>query len=302
MHLAAAPRIAPCQRTALPAPRLLMKRGALVAALLLMGYLPGLAGAQDGKAGHAPFSWPNGARAAVSLAYDDALDSQLDHALPALDRHGIKGSFYLQLSSPVVAKRMGEWRAAAQRGHELGNHSLFHQCSGKAPDRAWVEAHRNLDTTTPEQMRDQIVLGNTMLEAIDGQRERTFTAPCGDTLASGRPYLPALKPAFVAIKAGGGPGVPLSMATLDPYAVSVDAPVNASGTELIALVKQAGARGTMVNLTFHGIGGDHLSVSSQAHEELLRFLAQHRREYWTDTFLNIMKHVKRAQAGKAAAE
>ena len=130
------------------------------------------------------FRWPNGARAAVSLAYDDALDSQLDHALPALDRHGLKGSFYLQLSNPAVARRMGEWRAAARRGHELGNHSLFHQCSGSGADRAWVEPHRNLDTTTPEQMRDQVLLGNTMLEAIDGRRERTYTAPCGDMLAS----------------------------------------------------------------------------------------------------------------------
>jgi hypothetical protein len=32
-----------------------------------------------------PFAWPPGIRAAVSLAYDDALDSQLDNAIPMLD-------------------------------------------------------------------------------------------------------------------------------------------------------------------------------------------------------------------------
>jgi len=266
--------------------------GAALASLLAQAP----AGARDGG-----FRWPNGARAAVSLAYDDALDSQLDHALPALDRHGLKGSFYLQLSNPSVARRMGEWRAAAQRGHELGNHSLFHQCSGSGADRAWVEAHRDLDTTTPEQMRDQVLLGNTMLEAIDGRRERTYTAPCGDMAAAKRPYLPALRTAFVAIKAGGGDAVAASMSAVDPYAVAVAAPVNASGKELIELVKQAGARGTMVAFTFHGIGGDYLGVSSQAHEELLRFLAQHRREYWTDTFLDIMKHVRQEQTRGAAA-
>ncbi len=41
-----------------------------------------------------PFPWPHGAKAAVSLAYDDALDSQLDNPLPALDRSGLKGSLY----------------------------------------------------------------------------------------------------------------------------------------------------------------------------------------------------------------
>ena len=64
------------------------------------------------------FAWPGGARAAVSLAYDDALDSQLDNALPTLDRHGIKGTFYLQLSSPAVAARLPAWRAAAARPHQ----------------------------------------------------------------------------------------------------------------------------------------------------------------------------------------
>src|SRR5471032_1794735 len=96
------------------------------------------------------YAWPHGARAAVSLAYDDALDSQLDHAIPTLDKYGLKGSFYLQLSNPAVAKRMAEWRAAAGRGHELGNHTLFHQCSRSQPERDWVVPFRNLDTTSAQ--------------------------------------------------------------------------------------------------------------------------------------------------------
>jgi peptidoglycan/xylan/chitin deacetylase (PgdA/CDA1 family) len=253
-------------------------------------------GAAQGAAPDGAFAWPGGARAAVSLAYDDALNSQLDHAIPTLDRYGIKGTFYLQLSSPPVAARLRDWRAAARRGHELGNHSLFHQCSGAFPDRGWVVPHRDLATTSREQMVDQVVLANTMLEAIDGQRERTYTAPCGDVQALGGDYLPALRPAFVAIKAGHGPGVPASMAAVDPYAVASVGPVGTSGAELIALVKQAAARGTMVAFTFHGIGGDHLSVSAEAHDELVRYLAAHRDLYWTDTFLGIMKHVRQEQA------
>lgn len=247
----------------------------------------------------AAFSWPGGARAAVSLAYDDALDSQLDHAIPVLDRHGVKGTFYLQLSNPPVAQRMEAWRAAARNGHELGNHSLFHQCSGSGADRGWVAAHRNLDTTTREQMRDQVLLANTMLAAIDGKNERTFTAPCGDVEAQGGDYLPLVQSSFVAVKAGHGPGIPASMAAVDPARVASIGPVNMSGAELIALVKQAGKQGTMVAFTFHGIGGDHLSVSREAHEELVRFLAAHRKEYWSATFLDIMRHVRQEQARPA---
>ena len=247
-------------------------------------------------AGPAGFHWPAGIKAAVSLAYDDALDSQLDHAIPALDRYGLKGSFYLQLSNPSVSKRLAEWRAAAANGHELGNHTLFHQCSHSKPDRSWVLPHRDLDTTSVAQVQDQAIVANTMLYAIDGKRERTFTAPCGDLLANGVNYLPAIRGEFVAIKAGSSSGVVESMAALDPYQVAVAGPVGLSGQQLIALVKEAGAKGTMVNFTFHGIGGDYLANSSEAHEELLRFLADHRQTYWTDTFLNIMKYAKAQKA------
>ena len=60
-----------------------------------------------------PYPWPNGARAAVSLAYDDALPTHLDTAIPALDRHGLRGSFYLVLSADTVRTRLADWRAAA---------------------------------------------------------------------------------------------------------------------------------------------------------------------------------------------
>jgi peptidoglycan/xylan/chitin deacetylase (PgdA/CDA1 family) len=238
------------------------------------------------------FPWPQGARAAVSLAYDDALDSQLDVAIPTLDKYGLKGSFYLQMSNPAVDQRMDGWRRAAANGHELGNHSLFHQCSRKAAGHDWVQPHRDLDTTTAAQMRDQVLLANTMLYAIDGKRERTYTAPCGDLLAAGMPYLPLLRDSVAAIKVGGAAVTP-SMRALDPYAVGVAAPEGLSGQQLIAMVKQAGEQGTMVNFTFHGVGGDYLSTSAQAHEELVQYLAANRQLYWTDTFLNIMTYVKK---------
>jgi peptidoglycan/xylan/chitin deacetylase (PgdA/CDA1 family) len=241
-----------------------------------------------------PFDWPDGAKAAVSLAYDDALDSQLDSAIPALDRHGFKGSFYLTLASPTVRQRLAEWRAAAARGHELGNHTLFHPCSASQPGREWVAPWNDLDHMPVAALKQQIWMANTLLYAIDGREERTFTTPCGDPEAAGEPYLNAVKDEFVAIKAMPG-GVTPDMVDLDPYAVGVDGPVGASGAELIAIVQAAAERGTMANLTFHGIGGDHLPVSVEAHEELLQHLADNPDVYWVDTFLNIMEHVKSHQ-------
>jgi peptidoglycan/xylan/chitin deacetylase (PgdA/CDA1 family) len=245
----------------------------------------------------APFAWPHGARAAVSLAYDDAIDSQLDNAIPALDRVGLKGSFYIKLSSPALARRLPEWRAAAANGHELGNHTLFHQCAAVGPDRAWVKPEDDLATTSAARLVAQIRLGNTMLHAIDGQVERTFTVPCGDRLAEGEDYVALIRDDFVAIKSGAGLVV-ADMDRLDPYAVAVDAPEGATGEQLIALVKEAERRGTMINFTFHGVGGDYITTSTRAHEQLLDYLAGHRDAVWTDTFLNIMQYVKAQQAAR----
>ncbi len=194
---------------------------------------------------------------------------------------------------------MADWRAAAARVHELGNHTLFHQCSRSAPDRSWVTPGNDLDQVSATQLVAQIRVGNTLLQDIDGQRERTFTTPCGDLRAGGAEYLGLIQPDFVAIKAGLG-GVVADMAALNPNAVAVVAPVNATGAQLIEWVQQAARAGTMVNITFHGIGGDDLSVSQQAHEELLNHLATHRNIYWTDTFINIMRYVKEARARAAS--
>ena len=252
-------------------------------------------------AGAAAFTWPHGAKAAVSLAYDDAIDSQLDNAIPALDRAGLKGSFYIKLASPSLARRMPEWRAAAAHGHELGNHTLFHQCSAALPDRSWVTPEDDIDTTSAARLVAQVRLGNTMLHAIDGRDERTFTVPCGDVMAAGEDYVQRIRGDFVAIKSGSGGVVP-DMDKLDPWAVAVTAPDGATGEQLIALVEQAGAKGTMINFTFHGIGGDYITTSNKAHEQLLAYLAAHRDVYWTDTFLNIMKYVKAQQAARGDRE
>src|SRR3546814_19341443 len=80
----------------------------------------------------------------LSLAYDDALDSQLDNAIPALDRHGFHASFSLPLAADTLRTRLDEWRAAVARGPELGKHPLFPQCSGSGEDRDWVAPHREL--------------------------------------------------------------------------------------------------------------------------------------------------------------
>ncbi len=228
------------------------------------------------------FAWPDGQKMAISLSYDDAIDSQLDNAIPALNRHGLVASFYLTLASPTVQNRLPEWRAAAKQGHELGNHTIYHPCSAALPDRDWVASYYNIDDYVVDEIVHEITVANSFLHAIDGRTERTLTVPCGDTMASGESYVPAVRSLFVSIK---------GFESHDPTFATVWAPAEVAGPELVERVKAEAARGTrLYNIIFHGIGGDYLTVSTEAHEQLLQFLAENQEEFWVDSYINIMKY------------
>ncbi|MDN3639041.1 polysaccharide deacetylase family protein [Simiduia curdlanivorans] len=223
--------------------------------------------------------WPADGRIAVSLAYDDALASQLDHALPDLNRHQLKASFYVVLSSPVLASRMSEWQALAEQGHELGNHTLFHPCRASLPNRDWVDPENNLDTLSVAHMSREVQTANTFLHALDGKTARTFTPPCFDKLASGENYLTAIRTQFTSIK-GDDKRLEIGSTWYMPSDISGDA--------LIAQLKENTQRGGFVSFTFHGVGGDHLAVSTAAHRQLVDYLAAHQDQYYVDSYINIV--------------
>src|ERR1700749_2369487 len=97
--------------------------------------------------GQTKTTW-NNKPCAVVLTYDDAIDVDLDNVIPALDSLQLKGTFYIIGASPVVARRMAEWRSAAAEGHELGNHALFHPCDGSLPGRGFVGPDNDLSKYT----------------------------------------------------------------------------------------------------------------------------------------------------------
>src|SRR6202000_160798 len=129
--------------------------------------------------GQTKTTW-NNKQCAVVLTYDDAIDVDLDNVIPALDSLNLKGTFYLIGSSPVITKRVKEWWLAAQHGHELGNHSMFHPCDGGLPGRGFVTPDGDLRKYTVERAVKEIRMTNKLLKAIDGKDVGNFAYPCGD--------------------------------------------------------------------------------------------------------------------------
>ena len=254
-------------------------------ALLLIFLLFALGNAQD----KAPW---NGRKCAVVLTYDDALNVHLDNVVPILDSLGFKGTFYLSGSFPGFRDRVKDWISVGKKGHELGNHTLFHPCEGKAPGREWVQSDYDLNIYTLKRISDEIKMANTLLESMDGKKTRTFAYPCGDTS-----YVDKIRNDFIAAR--GVRGKMERINELDLYNVGSYMINGESGEDLVGLVKKAMDNNALVVFLFHGVGGEHnLNVSLNAHRTLLRFLQQNEKEIWVAPLIDIAEYV-RANAGAA---
>jgi hypothetical protein len=120
-------------------------------------------------------TWPDGSRAALSLSFDDARASQVRRGLALLERLDAPATFFVL--PDAVRGKARSWLALAERGHEIGNHSLRHPCSGNL---AFTRTHALEDLTAADVDAD-IDEANRQLEDLLGVTPRVFAYPCGQT-------------------------------------------------------------------------------------------------------------------------
>jgi peptidoglycan/xylan/chitin deacetylase (PgdA/CDA1 family) len=141
-----------------------------------------------------PIKWPDGKRVAVSLTFDDGRVSQIDKGVALLDKYNVKATFYVMPSS--VKDRLEGWKKAAANGHEIGNHSLTHPCSGNFE---WSR-HKALENYTTDQMRKELVDANKEIESLLGVKSESFAYPCGQTFVgrgvNTKSYVPVVAELF----------------------------------------------------------------------------------------------------------
>jgi sialate O-acetylesterase len=243
----------------------------------------------------------NNKQCAIVLTYDDAIDVDLDNAIPALDSLQLRGTFYLIGSSPVVVRRLPEWRRAAQRGHELGNHALMHPCDGSLPGRGFVTPDNDLSKYTVSRAVSEVRTMNTLLTAIDGKTARTFAYPCGDLQIGGVKFYGQLQNDFVAargVTSGLQTAAQVDLTNINSYMIN-----GQSGEYLIDLVKKAQQSGTVLVFLFHGVGGGHnLNVDLKAHRQLLRYLKANEKTIWVAPMVEVAEKIKASQQSEAAKE
>jgi peptidoglycan/xylan/chitin deacetylase (PgdA/CDA1 family) len=235
-----------------------------------------------------------GKKCAVVLTYDDGLNVHLTNAIPALDSLGLKGTFYIATYNGKLQSQIAGWRAAAAKGHELANHTIFHPCEGGRAGREFVSADYDLNNYSMNRITNEIRAMNAVLFAIDGKTNRTFAFPCGDNKVHDTAYIDSLHSEFIAARGVVGTIPPIDKVNL--YDFPGYGVFNHSGEAMIQWVKEAEAKQGLLVIIFHGVGGEHdLNVSLPAHSQLLHYLKQQEKDIWVAPLVEVAGYVKGRQ-------
>jgi len=242
---------------------------------------------------HSQIVFPDNKKALIILTYDDALNSQLDNALPELDKAGLKATFFLNQFRSV--DQIDRWKKASENGHELANHSVFHPCQSHVYP---ADPRYQAENYTVSTMIREISVMNQLLYAIDHKAKHTYAYPCGVVIAGSKSYVDSLsKCGFVtyARTVGSNPIIK-DLNKLDPFQVPCQA-YNAppDGLELISFIKQVVDEKAMAVLIFHGVRGDYLQVSNVAHRQMLEYLKSNSKDIWVTTFEKGMEFDMKAE-------
>ncbi|MCX6319003.1 MAG: polysaccharide deacetylase family protein [Bacteroidetes bacterium] len=234
-----------------------------------------------------------GKKAAVVITYDDAIDQHLDNAAPVLDSLGLKATFYVTGFSASMRARLKEWKQLAVKGHELGNHTLYHPCTG-GPGREWVKPDYDLNNYTIPRLLDEISATNLLLQSMDGKTKRTFAFTCGDTRVKDSSFVSLIKQDFTALRGVRGQMHTIGQVDLqdvDCYVVN-----HHTADQMIAWVNEAVKNNSLLVVLFHGVGGGNgLDVEVAEHRKFLRYLKEKQNELWIAPMVDVADHIKEWQ-------
>jgi peptidoglycan-N-acetylglucosamine deacetylase len=242
------------------------------------------------------FHWSAGKRVAVSLSFDDARLSQIDKGLDLLRPTGVKVTFYV--SPDNVMKRLESWKRAMANGHEIGNHTLTHPCSGNL---AW-SFQNPLENYTVEQMTQQIDEANTEIQRLLGVRIATFAYPCGQKFVGRgqavKSYVPLVAERFL-VGRGWNDDYTNNPAFCDLAQAGGTVFDDMDYIEMVELISKAAEQGRWVIFVGHEIGGKApFTTDATALAALCRYLQDPAQGVWVDTVENIGKYVRYQRAGK----
>jgi peptidoglycan/xylan/chitin deacetylase (PgdA/CDA1 family) len=236
------------------------------------------------------FKWPEGKKMALSLTFDDARLSQIDTGIHLLDKYGVKATFYVSPGS--MMKRSDKWKMAVQNGHEIGNHSVYHPCSGNF---TWSR-NKALEEYTLQKMMTELDSASSLIKEVLGVQPVSFAYPCGQTFigrgVNVQSYVPLIAIMF---ESGRGwlneaPNDPLFCDLSQLNATELD---SKSFEEVLKLVETAKANGHWLVLAGHEMNEEGFQTSQlKTIEAICKYATDSTNSVWIDNIHNIASYIK----------
>ncbi|MDA0746723.1 MAG: polysaccharide deacetylase family protein [bacterium] len=240
-----------------------------------------------------PNFWPSNIQGAVSLTFDDALLTQLDNAIPCLDDHNLKGTFYVNPGrKPTWQNHIPRWQQASKNGHEIGNHTSQHPCSCNFGFRKDGFCLENLSLDDIAQTIDE---ATEDLDALFPEQngERTFCYPCYQSYVGAgenrQSYVPLVAKRFKAARGfGERPNNPALIDLSYTWSFALN---GQDGQAIINYIESAISQGQWAILCMHGVGGEHISIETAALQDAVRYLDKNRETIWTGTMIELANYI-----------
>ncbi len=236
------------------------------------------------------FNWPEGKKMAISLTFDDARLSQIDKGIPVLESHGVKATFYI--SPDLLMQRLDGWKKAALHGHDIGNHTLVHPCTGNF---SWSR-EKALEDYTLLQMSNELDSASRFIEEVFGVYPVSFGYPCGQTYVGRgqqtRSYVPLVSAMFASGRTwlDEGPNDPEQCDLAQLTGMELD---GKTFDQILSLIETARESGSWLILAGHEMddGGVQTSLLSTI-DSICSYASDPKNEIWIDHVANVGRYVR----------
>jgi peptidoglycan/xylan/chitin deacetylase (PgdA/CDA1 family) len=236
------------------------------------------------------FPWPEGKRCAVSLTFDDARRTQISIGIPLLNKHNVKATFYINPNG--TRRRLDQWIEAAKQGHEIGNHTISHPCSGNFA----FSRNNALEEYTLDKIDTDIENCNQFIQQTLKTNAVSFAYPCGHTFVGRgenlKSYIPLIAKKFQTGR------VWLSEDTNDPWVCDFAQLLGMksdgkSFEELKRLIDKTASEGKWLILAGHEINTQgRLTTLIESLDRLCEYAKNPDNGIWIDTVTNIATYIE----------
>jgi peptidoglycan/xylan/chitin deacetylase (PgdA/CDA1 family) len=214
----------------------------------------------------------------------------MDNGITLLEKYGVKATFFV---SPVaVMKRLPGWKKAVVLGHEIGNHSMSHSCTGNYE----FSVLNPLESFTLVRMAKDLDGASVEIERLLEVKPVTFAYPCGQKFVGRevdvRSYVPLVTERFLA-----GRGY-LDEAANDPSVCDLAQSMGVgfdglTSKQIMGIVTEAAKSGRWLIFVGHEIGKpEEQTTEIAALEELLKFAKNPANGIWIDTVKAVGSYVQ----------